>query len=125
MRVLIPVVGLCLLSPHGLAFNLDGFFSGMTQEQAKQKMLKMGVKPEIMPLSSYTQMSGGDYKLIFCESSKLIEGNKDIDTLEFNHQLKDMMSNHGEPHVEISAPTLDVIYISWRLNDGSEVSLNS
>lgn len=105
------------------AFALDGLFSGMTREQATQRLRETGFLPR--PTGSHDEVVGGVYTLGFC-GGRLNFVSKEIDVREFNGYLADTKRARGPPIVEIPSLDDDMLWLRW-FDDGKNrvISLNS
>ena len=118
-------VGWCVIGSQAMAFDLDGFFSGMTRDEALKKLLAAGLTPQETVAGKSERIAAGAYEISFCPNGRVAAVTKILDVHEFNAYLLSMLANHGQPSVGIPSPDLDILYLRWTLNDGSDFALNS
>jgi hypothetical protein len=120
------IVVACMLgSESANAFDIDGFYGGMTKGELDARLTTLGLAPQpLIPnplLKSMRQVRIGQYSFSFCSDDALQSVSKSIDVSEFIYLLKQEVDNHGNPSVEaIPIKSQEaVLHLTWRLNDGS------
>lgn len=120
---LVPTLCLWLMTTQlAGAFDLDGFFSGMTKAEVLQKLRAEGIEPK-SDFPGLGQIEGGVYNIAFC-NDRIVAVTKSINFREFNSLLIEMLREHGNPTVDIPSVDSDILYLRWNAN-GEEYGLNS
>src|ERR1700722_9021060 len=99
----------CLFSSQAGAFDLDGFFSGMTRADALKKLDAAGLIPRSAVPDDQNQIAAGPYQISFCGNGRIAGVTNRLDFREFNSYLLSALSNHGEPKVDIPSPDYDIL----------------
>ena len=65
--------GCWALISQAMAFNIDGFYSGMTLEEVLKKLTATGIKAVPYPGTSQ-QLEAGPYRISFCKNDRGVAG---------------------------------------------------
>lgn len=110
------------------AFNIDGFYTGMTRVDAFKLAVRKNLSQKA--IETYESKYGDEfppYDLGFCgeEFDRLSFVGKELSPAEFLSVFYEHSEVHGNPFVDTPVGLSDhvVLYLKWKLSNADEVTL--